>query len=111
MMAELHDRMPAILDPKDWPTWLASRARASTLLRPAVDDVLKVWPVSKQVNNPRDNGAELLEGLVDGLAGSALPARLSQTIEHVLIILRADPRGAAPNIEFKGSRRDLDRLT
>ena len=22
MMAELHDRMPIILEPQDWPTWL-----------------------------------------------------------------------------------------
>ena len=33
----------------------------ATLLRPAGDDLLKVWPVSKQVNSPRNNGAELLE--------------------------------------------------
>jgi hypothetical protein len=26
------------------------------LLRPAGDDVLKVWPIRKQVNYPRNNG-------------------------------------------------------
>ena len=29
--------------------------------RPAGDAVLKVWPVSRQVNSPRNIGAELLE--------------------------------------------------
>ena len=33
----------------------------NTLLRPADDDVLKVWPASKHVNSPRNNGAKLLE--------------------------------------------------
>ena len=29
-------------------------------------DVLKVWPVSRQVNSPRNNGAELLEAIGQG---------------------------------------------
>jgi putative SOS response-associated peptidase YedK len=61
-VGELHDRMPVILEPEDWPTWLGEVERdPATLLRPAGDDVLKVWPVSKQVNSPRNNGAESLE--------------------------------------------------
>jgi hypothetical protein len=32
------------------------------MLRPAGDDVLKVWPVSRHVTSPTNNGAELLEG-------------------------------------------------
>ena len=52
IMAELHDRMSAILEPQDLPTWLGEVGRPS---------VRKVWPVSKQVNSPRNNGAaELL---------------------------------------------------
>jgi putative SOS response-associated peptidase YedK len=35
----------------------------ATRLRPAGDDVLNIWPVSKQVNLPRNNGAELLEAV------------------------------------------------
>jgi putative SOS response-associated peptidase YedK len=33
------------------------------LLKPAGDDVLEIWPVSKQVNSPKNNGAELLEAV------------------------------------------------
>ena len=36
------------------------RGDPATLLRPAGDDVLEIWLVSKQVNSPRNNGAELL---------------------------------------------------
>ena len=39
---------------RDWERW-------KSIPRPAGGDVLKVWPVSKQVNSPRNNGAELME--------------------------------------------------
>ena len=32
----------------------------AALLRPAPDDLLRLWPVSRAVNSPRNNGAELL---------------------------------------------------
>lgn len=56
---ELHDRMPVILEQKDWPVWLGEGAPAE-LLRPAGEDVLRIWPVSRAVNSPRNNGPELL---------------------------------------------------
>jgi putative SOS response-associated peptidase YedK len=64
MMVELHDWMPVILESEDWPTWMGEVDGApANLLRPAADDVLKVWPVSKQVNSPENNGADLLEAV------------------------------------------------
>jgi putative SOS response-associated peptidase YedK len=63
-VGELHNRMPVTLEPQDWPTWLGEvEGDPATLLRPAGEDVLKVWPVSKQVNSPRNNGAELLDAM------------------------------------------------
>jgi putative SOS response-associated peptidase YedK len=62
IMADLHDRMPVILEQSDWPKWLGEvKADPRTLLRPSADDALRVWPISKQVNTPRNNGAELLK--------------------------------------------------
>ena len=67
LITELHDRMPVILEPQDRPTWLGEvEGDPTPLLRLAGDDVLKVWPVSKQVNSPRNNGAELLEEIGQG---------------------------------------------
>jgi putative SOS response-associated peptidase YedK len=61
-VGQLHNSMPVILEQQDWPTWLGEvEGDPATLLRPADDHVLKVWPVSKQVNSPRNNGLELLE--------------------------------------------------
>jgi putative SOS response-associated peptidase YedK len=61
-MSELHDRMPVILDQQDWPTWLGDvEGDCTTLLRPAPDGLLRVWPVDRRVGSPRNNGPELLE--------------------------------------------------
>jgi putative SOS response-associated peptidase YedK len=62
-MAEIHNRMPVILDDKDWPKWLGEDAAATNeellaLLRPCPDKWLKIWAVAK-VGNVRNTGAEL----------------------------------------------------
>ena len=63
IMAELHDRMPVILDKADWPKWLgeepATDEELLAMLRPSPDQVLKVWAVDKKVGNVRNKGAEL----------------------------------------------------
>ena len=58
-MRAVHDRMPVVLAPDDWAEWLEGEDSA-LLLRPAPDDLLRFWPVSKAVNSPRNNGPELL---------------------------------------------------
>lgn len=64
-VAELHDRMPVIVEQKDWPTWLGGvEGSPVELLRPAADDLLRIWPVSRKVNSPDNNGPELLEPVV-----------------------------------------------
>ena len=68
-MEALHSRMPVILAEADWPVWLGEReGDATELLRPAADDVLHLWPVSRAVNNVRNNGAELLDLIDDPAA-------------------------------------------
>ncbi len=58
-MRQLHERMPVILEPDDWAAWLENAAQAMDLMRPAKEDVLRLWPVSRAVNSVRNNGAEL----------------------------------------------------
>jgi putative SOS response-associated peptidase YedK len=60
-MAPLHGRMPVILEPPDWPRWLGeAEGDPAALMRPAPDGTLHTWPVSRAVNTPRNNRAELL---------------------------------------------------
>lgn len=60
-LAHLHERMPVMLEPADWPLWLGEVAGDhAALLRPS-EAPLRVWRVSTKVNNVRNNGPELLE--------------------------------------------------
>jgi putative SOS response-associated peptidase YedK len=53
-VAEIHDRMPVILEDKDFEQWEAGDVKdASALMRPAGEDILQAWPVSKRVNSSR----------------------------------------------------------
>ncbi len=63
-MAPIHDRMPVIVKPADWPAWLGeTEGDPAALLRPAAEGVLQVWAVGRAVNSPRNNGPELLAPL------------------------------------------------
>jgi putative SOS response-associated peptidase YedK len=45
----IHDRMPVLLEPADFAAWLRDDG-ATALLRPAAEDRLRMWPVSRRVN-------------------------------------------------------------
>ena len=61
LLASIQDRMPVIIERTDWPVWLGEAASdPSALLRPAPEDVLRVWPVDKKVGNVRNEGPELI---------------------------------------------------
>ncbi len=58
----IQPRMPVIIEPTDWPIWLGeTRGDFGALLRPAPEDVLRVWPVDKKVGDVKNDGPELLE--------------------------------------------------
>jgi len=63
LMEPIHNRMPVILEPKDYDRWLEPGDPArppEDLLRPYAADRMKGWPVSDRVGNVRNNGPELL---------------------------------------------------
>jgi len=55
LAAKVHDRMPVLLQPKDFDGWLKGTAGAE-LLKPAPDDYLQTWPVARRVNSSRAPG-------------------------------------------------------
>ena len=55
LAAKVHDRMPVLLQPKDFDSWLAGNA-GSELLKPAPNDYLQACPVSTRVNSSRALG-------------------------------------------------------
>lgn len=62
-MSSIHDRMPVILDLQDIDPWLDGHA-GTELLRPAPEDTLQEWPVSRRVNAiGKADDASLIEPL------------------------------------------------
>ncbi len=72
LMEPLHNRMPVIIAPEDYATWLGSGKddppqyldQLRHLLRPYAADAMKAIPVSTFVNNARNEGAQCIEPLI-----------------------------------------------
>lgn len=64
LVRPLHDRMPVILAPEDYERWLdpgTAIPQLEALLRPYPGDAMTAYPVSVQVNNPRNEGPACVE--------------------------------------------------
>ena len=59
-MKEIHNRLPVILSPDEWPLWLGEAGKgAATLMQPVADHVLNLQRVSNAINSNRATGPEL----------------------------------------------------
>ncbi|MCC6727788.1 MAG: SOS response-associated peptidase [Chthonomonadales bacterium] len=69
LMAEIHNRMPAILAPDDEASWLGGAGKRVedllSLLAPYDDRGMEAYPVSRRVNAPTVNDASCIEPLAD----------------------------------------------
>jgi putative SOS response-associated peptidase YedK len=65
LLAPVHDRMPVIFGPENWPLWLgeapASPSRLKALLVPYPPDDMVIWPVDRRVGNVKNNDPSLIE--------------------------------------------------
>ncbi|WP_260749969.1 SOS response-associated peptidase [Geoalkalibacter halelectricus] len=65
LVANLHDRMPVILSPTEYDTWLDREVddpgKLQSLYQPFPSDLLEMQSVSKLVNNPRHEGEECIK--------------------------------------------------
>jgi putative SOS response-associated peptidase YedK len=64
-LGHVHDRMPLMVDPAGWSAWLDPHrddpAVVRDLLIPARPGLLEAYPVSRAVNDVRNEGAHLIE--------------------------------------------------
>jgi putative SOS response-associated peptidase YedK len=62
LVADVHDRMPAILSPTDYDQWLdpgiIEPARVTDLLKPFDARLMRCYPVSTRVNRVENDDAE-----------------------------------------------------
>ena len=57
LMAEIHDRMPVVVDPDEREAWLYGSAEdARHVLRPYDPDAMRVWAVDAAVGDARNDG-------------------------------------------------------
>ncbi len=61
LVARIHDRMPAILNPTGYDRWLGIEPDPHDLLVPSPSELLAIWPISKRVNSPNNDDERLLE--------------------------------------------------
>lgn len=66
LLRPIHDRMPVILEPKDYELWLDSEAQQpqlQQLSRPYQANLMTSYSVSTKVNNPKNNTPECINSL------------------------------------------------
>jgi len=76
-VADVHDRMPVVLEPDQFEPWLTGRA-GMEVLKPTANDVVQKWPVSKRVNSSRasDDDATLADRIEIMVVSDGYPERL-----------------------------------
>jgi putative SOS response-associated peptidase YedK len=84
-IADLHDRMPVILEAGSWDRWLGDGASVDpgellAMLQPTDDVPLLVHAVNRYVNDVRRDGPELIEPLADAAAVDARPRIVEETL-------------------------------
>ena len=61
----VHDRMPVILNPADYPIWLDPQEdkldQFQSLLKPYPDELMDSYPVSTYVNSPKNNSPQCIQ--------------------------------------------------
>src|SRR5262249_637181 len=61
LVAEIHDRMPAILTPEDYMRWLIDEPDPGDVMRPFPVRLMRMWPISTRVNKPENDDPSILE--------------------------------------------------
>lgn len=61
MMAELHNRMPVILEPGEWDGWLGTPDDRAALLRSLPAVRMECWPVGTAVGSVKNDNPSLIE--------------------------------------------------
>jgi putative SOS response-associated peptidase YedK len=61
LVAQIHDRKPAILRPEDYKRWLGDEPNPHDVLKPFPAELLRMWPISTRVNKPENDDPSILE--------------------------------------------------
>jgi putative SOS response-associated peptidase YedK len=68
LVAQIHDRMPAVLKSESYDRWLGIEPDPRELLVSYPTEPMRMWPISKRVNTPKNDDASLLDPMTDEAA-------------------------------------------
>jgi putative SOS response-associated peptidase YedK len=64
LMTDIHDRMPVIIKPEDYPAWLDTKLtdilKIQAMAKPYPDRLMEAYPINRDVNNPQHDSADLI---------------------------------------------------
>ncbi|MBX4884097.1 SOS response-associated peptidase [Rhizobium bangladeshense] len=60
MIADINDRMPVVLNPKDYERWLSPEPNPSDLMKPFDADAMTMWPITRRVTTLRNAGPDII---------------------------------------------------
>lgn len=83
MMATIHNRMPVILAPADYMTWLTD-PDPERLMKPFPEELMTMWNIGRDIGNVRNNRPGLLDPVKDDLF-DLLGLRVLQSRRNPLI--------------------------
>ena len=61
LVAQIHNRMPAILEPKSYDCWLSAEPDPRDLLITYPSEPMTMWPISTRVNKPENDHPSILD--------------------------------------------------
>jgi putative SOS response-associated peptidase YedK len=62
---QIHNRMPAILEPRSYNRWLSSEPDPHALLITYPSEPMTMWPISTRVNKPENDDQSLLDRVAE----------------------------------------------
>jgi putative SOS response-associated peptidase YedK len=69
LVADIHDRMPAIFAPEDYIRWLSDEPDPRDLMRPFPAGLMRIWPISTRVNKPENDDPSIIERVMPRRCG------------------------------------------
>jgi putative SOS response-associated peptidase YedK len=65
LVGQIHNRMPAILEPESYERWLGLEPDPHDLLISYPADAMTMWPISTRVNKPENDDPSILDRVAE----------------------------------------------
>jgi putative SOS response-associated peptidase YedK len=66
LVAEIHNRVPAILPTSGYVRWLGEEEDPRELMRQFPSEAMRMWPISTRINKPENDDPSILDEIALG---------------------------------------------